>query len=121
MSASRKFLWLPFWLAVLLTALGYVILYPLVARLGCFLLAAGLSAGAIFITGRGHRIAAALLFIVALASAYDTSKLRNGRVVEAVVVYFDSGSDTKTVDVTMDRTSGECLGATIADGGVLKK
>ena len=70
MSASRKFLWLPFWLAVLLTALGYVILYPLVARLGCFLLAAGLCAGGVFITERGHRIAAALLFIVALASAY---------------------------------------------------
>ena len=70
MSASRKFLWLPFWLAVLLTALGYVILYPLVARLGCFLLAAALSAGAVFITRRGYRIAAALLFIMALASAY---------------------------------------------------
>ena len=55
---------------MLLTALGYVILYPLVARLGCFLLAACLSAGAVFITERGHRIAAALLFIVALASAY---------------------------------------------------
>jgi hypothetical protein len=70
MSASRRFLWLPFWLAVLLTALGYVILYPLVARLGCFLLAAALSAGAVFITEQGYRIAAALLFVVALASAY---------------------------------------------------
>jgi hypothetical protein len=70
MNTGRKFLWWPFWLAVLLTALGYVILYPLVARLGCFLLAAALSAGAVFITRRGYRIAAALLLIVALASAY---------------------------------------------------
>jgi membrane protein implicated in regulation of membrane protease activity len=70
MSTSRKFVWLPFWLGVLLTALGYVIVYPLVARLGCFLLAAGLSAGAVFVTQRGYRIAASLLFIVALASAY---------------------------------------------------
>jgi hypothetical protein len=58
MSANRKLLWLPFWLGVLLTALGYVILYPLVARLGCFLIAAGLSAGAVFITRRGYPIGA---------------------------------------------------------------
>ena len=70
MSTSRKFLWLPFWLGVLLTALGYVIVYPLAARLGCFLLAAGLSAGAVVVAQRGYRIAAALLFVVAVASAY---------------------------------------------------
>ena len=70
MSTSRKFLRLAFWLGVLLTALGYLIVYPLAARLGCFLLAAGLSAGAVFVTQRGYRITAALLFIVAVASAY---------------------------------------------------
>ena len=69
MNMSRKRLWLPFWLGVLLTALGYAADLP-VARLGCFLLAAGLSAGGIFVPQRGYRIAAALLFIVALASAY---------------------------------------------------
>ncbi len=51
----------------------------------------------------------------------DITKLRNGRVVEAGVVYFDSGSDTKTVEVTLDRSSGECLGATIADESVFKR
>jgi hypothetical protein len=69
MNMSRKLLWLPFWLGVLLTALGYAVDLPL-ARLGCFLLAAGLSAGGVFVPQRGYRIAAALLFIVALASAY---------------------------------------------------
>lgn len=66
---SRKLLSLPFWLGVLLTTLGYAVDLP-VARLGCFLLAAGLLAGAVFVPQRGYRIAAALLFIVALASAY---------------------------------------------------
>ena len=51
----------------------------------------------------------------------NTRKLRNARVVEAAVIYFDSGSDTKTADVTLDRSSGECLGATIADEGLFKK
>ena len=64
-------------------------------------------------------IAKALEYLV--AADVDTSKLQNGRVIEAAVVYFDSGSDTKTVDVTMDRVSGECLGATIADEDVLRK
>ena len=64
-----------------------------------------------------HLIAKALQHLA--AADVDTSRVRNGRVIEAAVVYFDSGSDTKTVQVTLDRSSGECLGATIADEGVL--
>ena len=51
----------------------------------------------------------------------DTTKLRNPQVIEAVVIYFDSASDTKTADVTLDRSSGACLGATIADECLFKK
>jgi hypothetical protein len=69
MNTSRKLRLLPFWLGVLFTALGYVVHLP-VARLSCFLLAAGLSAGGVFVAQRGYRIAATFLCIVALASAY---------------------------------------------------
>ena len=55
------------------------------------------------------------------AADVDITKLQNGRIVEAAVVYFDSCSDTNAVEVTLDRSSGECLGATIADESVLKK
>ncbi len=67
---SRKRRLLPFWLGVLLTALGYAFSGLLVAQLGCFLLAAGLSAWGVFVPQRGYRIAASLLVIVALVSAY---------------------------------------------------
>jgi len=66
-----------------------------------------------------HLIAKALQHLA--VADVDTSRVRNGRVVEAAVVYFDSGSDVKTVEVTLDRSSGECLGATIADEGVLTR
>ncbi len=69
-STSRKLHLLPFWLAVLLMALGCVVSYPLVARLGCFLLAAVVAACALFLPKRGYRITASLLVIVALVSAY---------------------------------------------------
>jgi len=69
-STSRKLRLLPFCLAVLLIALGCVVSHPLVTRLGCFLLAAGLSACALFIPRRGYRVTASLLVIVALVSAY---------------------------------------------------
>jgi uncharacterized membrane protein YoaK (UPF0700 family) len=73
MSTSRRLLLFAFWLGVFLAALGYIIswLSPLpVAQLGCFLLAAGLSACGIFVLERAYRLAALLLCIAALVSAY---------------------------------------------------
>jgi hypothetical protein len=70
---------LPFWLGVLLIALGYVFSglfealfgsFSLEPQLGCFLLGAGLSACGVFVPQRGYRIAASLLVLVALVSAY---------------------------------------------------
>ena len=69
-SMSRKRRLLPFWLGVLLTGLGYVFSGLPEPQLACFLLAAGLSAGGVFVLQRGYRIAASLLVIVALVSAY---------------------------------------------------
>ncbi len=71
MSRTRRLLVFPFWLGVLLTALGYVISFYPGAECGWFLIAAGLSACGIFVPQRGYRIAASLLFVVALVSAYD--------------------------------------------------
>jgi hypothetical protein len=72
MSMSRKLLLFLFRLAVLFTVLGCIVsyLFPLpVAQLGCFLLAAGLSVCGLFVPQRTYRIAASILFIVAVISA----------------------------------------------------
>ena len=69
-SASRKLRLLPFWLGLPLIALGYVFWGVPEAQLGCFLLAAGSSACGALVPRRGYRIAASLLVIVALVSAY---------------------------------------------------
>jgi hypothetical protein len=58
---------------VFLGAFGYVIpwLFPLpVVQVGCFLLAAGLSACGIFVLQKAYRLAALLVCIAALVSAY---------------------------------------------------
>ena len=71
MSATRRFLLLPFWLAVLLAALGYVITFVPGAECGWFLVVAGLSASGLFIPKAAYRVAASLLVILALAMAYS--------------------------------------------------
>ena len=70
MSTIRRLRLLPFWLGVLFIALGYGFSHLLIAEVGCFLLAAVLSACGVLIAQRGYRIAASLLVIVALVSAY---------------------------------------------------
>lgn len=71
MSASRRFLAFPFWLGVLLTALGYVICFIPGAECNWFVVAAALLACGVFIPKPAYRVVAAVLFILALASAYS--------------------------------------------------
>jgi hypothetical protein len=71
MSPARKFLLLPFWLAVLLAVLGYIISFVPGAECGWFLVVAGLSLAGLFIPRAAYRVGAALLLMLALASAYS--------------------------------------------------
>jgi hypothetical protein len=71
MSATRRLLLLPFWLGVLLAALGYVITFIPGAECGWFLVVAGLSASGLFIPKTAYRVAAGLLVVLALGMAYS--------------------------------------------------
>lgn len=71
MSTTRKLLYLPFWLAALFVALGHVITFYPGAECGWFLIAAVLSVAGLFIPRVAYRATAALLLILALASAYS--------------------------------------------------
>jgi hypothetical protein len=71
MSATRKLLLLPFWLAVLLAVLGYVITFVPGAECGWFLVVAGLAASGLFIPKAAYRVAAGVLVVLALAMAYS--------------------------------------------------
>jgi hypothetical protein len=71
MSTVRRLLFLPFWLAVLLTVLGYVISFVPGADCGWFLVVAGLSCSGLFIPRASYRSVSGLLLILALASAYS--------------------------------------------------
>jgi hypothetical protein len=71
MSTASKFLYFPFWLAVLLAGLGYVITFHPGADCGWFVIVASLSVAGLFIPRSTYRVAAALLFILALISVYS--------------------------------------------------
>lgn len=70
MSTTRKLLYLPFWLAVVFAILGCVITFYPGAECGWFLIVVALSAAGLFIPRVAYRVAAALLLIFALTSAY---------------------------------------------------
>lgn len=54
-------------------------------------------------------------------SDINTERLKNGRVVEAVVIYFDSEREERAVQVVLDSHSGESHGATIVDMSLTKQ
>jgi hypothetical protein len=71
MSHTRKLLYFPFWLAVLFLLLAYVITFYPGAECGWFLIVTALSVAGLFIPRVAYRVAAALLLILALTSAYS--------------------------------------------------
>jgi hypothetical protein len=62
-----------------------------------------------------HQELIALALAKLAESDVDTNRLKNGRVVDAVVIYFDSDIEERAVQVVLDRHSGESHGATIVD------
>ena len=70
MRTGRKLLLLSFWLAVLLTVLGYFITFVPGAECGWFLAVAVLSAPGLFIPRRTYRVGAVLLLALSLATVY---------------------------------------------------
>ena len=71
MTKTRRLLLLPFWLGVLLAALGHVITFVPGAECCWFLVVAGLSASGLFIPKTAYRVAAGLLVVLALGMAYS--------------------------------------------------
>ncbi|HEY5895035.1 MAG TPA: hypothetical protein VIT91_17590 [Chthoniobacterales bacterium] len=70
MTATRKLLYFPFWLSVVLAVPGFVITFVPGADRGWFLTVAALSATGLFIPKTLYRVAAALLLLLALSQAY---------------------------------------------------
>jgi hypothetical protein len=71
MNTAVRLLRIAFWLAVLGALLGYVITFVPGAESGWYALVAVLALGGIFVPKRSYRIAAVLLFTVALVAVYE--------------------------------------------------
>jgi len=71
MSTVAKLSRIAFWLAVLFAVMGYVITFIPGAESGWFALVAVLATGGFFIPRTSYRVAAVLLFAVALVVVYD--------------------------------------------------